>query len=452
MRNGLIACFIFLAGFVIDLPQPGAPAQAQQRLACGQDYTVQAGETLSIISRRTYGPNQFRRLHRVNIDRMGGDPNLLEVGTVLRLPCDLDAPVTPDPVAPEESTTALTAEVEQPGSVAGTPVVETPVVETPAVETSEQAAVDTRAGGPLNRVEIVFNKAAAPQYILNTAIVDPFLADIERATAGRVRFVAPVVPERDPRKQLDLVTSGEADAAYIFNGHLVGSHPLVQITMQPMIGGSALETAIALWRVHDAYFRPADNFEGLMLLGFVGAPPAHLWRAEGAEGGGDNWAIPYFDGLENGADSTLPTGSQAGSVFAMAHSTARALGVWNKAVGVTEIDGGVYAPTFSIFISEEKWNEISGPDQAAIQRLAGEALARRSAAWDSFDQRQRREMVAQGLTVIKPDLDLLAQLQDRSRLSWEQWIAKANAEGISGFEAINAFFREMDALRKQYRG
>ncbi|MEM7506057.1 MAG: LysM peptidoglycan-binding domain-containing protein [Pseudomonadota bacterium] len=430
MRNGLIACLIMLAGFVLDLPQPGAPAQAQQRLACGQDYTVQRGETLSIIARRAYGPNQFRRLHRVNIDRMGADPNLLEVGTVLRIPCDLSAPVTPDPPAPEaEENTAVLA---------------------PAAQAPDP---DALTGGPLNRVEVVFNKAAAPQFILNAAIIDPFLADIERATAGRVRFVEPASPERDPQKQLDLVKSGAADAAYIFNGHLVDSHPLVQITMQPMIGGSALETATALWRVHDRFFRPADNFEGLTLLGFVGAPPAHLWRTAEAEGGaGDNWAIPYFDGLDKGAAGTVPATAQDGSVFAMAHSTARALGVWNKAVGVTEIDGGVYAPTFSVFISEEKWSEISGPDQAAILRLSGEALASRSAAWDSFDLRQRSEMIAQGLTVIQPDLDLQVELQDRSRLSWEQWIAKANAEGISGFDAINAFFREMDALRKQFRG
>ena len=119
---------------------------------------------------------------------------------------------------------------------------------------------------------------------------------------------------------------------------------------------------------------------------------------------------------------------------------------------MTEIQGGVYAPTFSVFISKEKWEEISPADQRAIEALAGETLALRSAAWDRFDNRHKAEMIAQGLNIVQPDLDLLAELQDRARISWEQWIQRADKQGISGYNAINEFFKQMETLRQQYPG
>ena len=120
-----------------------------------------------------------------------------------------------------------------------------------------------------------------------------------------------------------------------------------------------------------------------------------------------------------------------------------------NAKSVIEVDGGVYAPTFSVFIRADTWARIAPKDREAIEALLGESLAQRSAAWDAFDNSQKRAMLKQGLKVEQADLDLLIELQDRAHLAWETWIANANKAGVPGYEAIEAFFAEMEALRRQ---
>jgi len=136
--------------------------------------------------------------------------------------------------------------------------------------------------------------------------------------------------------------------------------------------------------------------------------------------------------------------------MALTYAAARTMGVWKKAVSVVEVDGGVYAPTFSVFIHEDKWAKISPRDRAVIEEMLGESLAMRSAAWDAFDNSHKKAMLKQGLKVEQADLELLATLQDRARLVWEAWIADADRAGISGYAAIEAFFAEMEKLRQQY--
>ena len=109
-------------------------------------------------------------------------------------------------------------------------------------------------------------------------------------------------------------------------------------------------------------------------------------------------------------------------------------------------------PTFSVFISKEKWDQIGDDDKRTIERLTGEALALRSAAWDAFDNGHKAEMLRQGLKIAKADFEVLAELQDRARLGWEAWMAAADAKGISGYKALEAFFREMKALKIAYPG
>ncbi|MEO0361188.1 MAG: LysM peptidoglycan-binding domain-containing protein [Pseudomonadota bacterium] len=409
-------------------------ADAQARIACGADYVVVRGDTLFVIAERAYGPSRLGDLYEVNRDRIGPNPDRLDVGDRLRVPCLDDGGGVGFEQAPEIT-------------------VEEPVRPAPG-------------GQP---VEIVFNKASAPGFILNVGIVDPLFDDIERATEGRVRFIETTSPNRDPEAQMALVASGAVDGAYMFNGYLADTHPLVQITMHPMMGGTALQTAMALWRAHDRHFEAAGEFDDVHLLGFVGAPPAHIWRVsdepvdEREELSGNNaWTVPYFEGLDTrGARAVRSENAERirlldetpglpPATYALAHGAARAVGVWTNARTVTEIDGGVYAPTFSVFISREKWDAIAPADRLAIERLSGEALALRSAAWDAFDNGHKAEMLRQGLNIVQPDLALLSELQDRARANWEVWIETADASGVDGYAAIQFFFDEIDRLRSQY--
>ena len=435
--------------FIGCLATIGADAFAQRSIACDQPYTIRPGDTLRSIAIRAYGSDDFQQLWNDNRATIGNDPNRIEVGDRLQLRCP----------AGERRTGSAT---ETPAAVNGANFEPAPDIDA----TKRKAA---NADQP--KVEIVFNKASAPKFIINVGIIDPLFAEIERATEGRVTFVDPEVVDRDPENQLNLVLSGQADGAYIFNGYLKESHPLVQITMHPMVGGTAQQTATALWRVHQQHFASARTFGNVKLLGFIGAPPAHIWRVSDVPVdereklvNNNAWAIPYFDGLDTRGATAVreenaerierldQTPGMPPATYALAHGAARAVGVWTANRTVTEIDGGVYVPTFSVFISKDKWNQIGAADRATIERLTGEALALRSAAWDAFDNGHKRQMLDQGLKIVKADLDVLAELQDRARIGWELWMAAADKKGVSGYEALEAFFREIRELKVQYPG
>lgn len=406
-----------------------ASAQKVQASECPPTYAVAPGDTLSKIARSQFGEDNFRLVYAANADIIGPNPNTIEVGTLLRVPCDADV------AAAGPAVRQIAADRTTITGPKFTPAPETP------------AAVAAR---PPANVEIVFSRSFDRDFILNAAVIDPWIADVARVTQGRVVFIEPSAKTDDPAAQLDLVERGEVDAAYIFNGHLKESHPLLQLTMQPMMGGTALQTSVALWRIHRDYIAQSSDFTTVHLLGFVGAPPAHLWRVNGSEGQGDRpivaanqWAVPYF---ETPAVGSAP---QSGD-YAMAHGAARKVGVWRDAEAVTEIEGGVYAPTFSVFISKEKWAEIGDADREAIMSVSGEALALRSAAWDAHDAREKAFMLGRGLEIVDADPELLAELQDSARTSWEAWIAAANRSGVNGYRAITAYIDEVATLKTQF--
>ena len=57
-------------------------------------------------------------------------------------------------------------------------------------------------------------------------------------------------------------------------------------------------------------------------------------------------------------------------------------------------------------------------------------------------------MIRQGLDVVKADVELLAELQDRSRVGLEAWINAADSVGVSGYDALNFYQENLRALQK----
>lgn len=438
------------------------PVDARGALACGGKYSVAPGDSLSKIAMRAYGVNRSAELYAMNRNVIGSNHSILIVGTMLTIPCLDDLQAT--------HTNAATGQLRPRVEPAAHSIVAAPNREqTGAVARENAFTSKTLVASPNSVVEIAFNKASAPDFILNTAIIDPLFEDIARVTQGRVRFVDAQISNSAPHDQMNLVLNGHADGAYIFNGFLAEEFPLLQITMTPMVGGTAQQTATALWRTHQRYFTEADQFRGLKLFGFVGAPPAHVWNVQDKRDAGNqqlvgNAALPASDIRSAGAKGKLrisaeeirqiqsPVNAQPAptKTIALNHAAAYDMGVWKSALSVTEVDGGIYAPTYSVFIRADKWAQISAKDREAIEALLGEPLAMRSAAWDSFDNAHKEAMLKRGLKIKKADLDLLISLQDSARLSWENWIAKADLVGVRGFEAIESFFAEMEKLRWQY--
>ncbi len=407
-------------GFAVALTPVTVAAQSND-ITCGAPYAVGSGDTLSRISIRAYGVSAFEVLYEANRATIGDDPNRLVIGQALVIPCR----------GATEAAVTTTEDVTPQATVSSGPIV------------------------------LTVNKVSDPRFVINVGIMDPYLELIEIGTEGRVRFVAPTEMNRDPGAQFDLVTSGQVDVTYVRNETLADTHPLLQLPMVPLMGGSAQQTAVSLWNLHDKYLAKTDYFDQAHLLGFIAAPTAHIWRDLDApvQAGEDilsqnAYAIPYFEGLDTlgpprvQADNAAKYGDADGTLtFMMAHGAARGAGIWNSDRGVTEVENGIYTPTFSVIMSNEAWARISPADQEIINQLSGLTLSQKSAAWDDFDNGHRQIMLDTGLVVNYPDGDLLRELEEAAQEGIDAWSQAATALGVPAEQAIASYRANLASLR-----
>ena len=433
LSNSGIFCVLFVSALY------ASDGHAQQsRLNCGSPYTVVRGDTLTHISIRSYGSPLYQPIYAANIETIGSNPDLILIGQLLAIPC-------------LETTKA-----------------------NEVIEENKTSEHDNTANAVSDSLTLVFNKASAPPFILNTGIIDKYLAEITQVTEGRVRFTDPETVNRDHSEQFELVTTGQVDGAYVLNTTIAGSHPLLQLPMLPMFGGSAEQTAISLWRLHETFLSKTDYFSEAQLLGFIAAPAAHIWRDRSMPitatediAMKNEYHVPYFHGLDTRGPAAMRaefqewseaqrTQSNEPPALFMAHGAATALGIWNEGstISVMEVDNGLYTPTFSVILSNDAWEKISLRDQEAILEVSGHALSSRSAAWDEFDNAFRERMLNIGLDFQKADKALLDDLWKNSRGQLKQWSANLESYGISGTAAVNFYITGLRALEDRliYRG
>ena len=101
-----------------------------------------------------------------------------------------------------------------------------------------------------------------------------------RSPKGASLVEIPATSLAPPQQQWEMVTQGVADGAYIFNAFAQKRLLLPQIAHLPFGTPSATAQGIALWRTHKKFFEAANEYEGVVFLGYFGSPAAHLWSMD----------------------------------------------------------------------------------------------------------------------------------------------------------------------------
>jgi polar amino acid transport system substrate-binding protein len=96
---------------------------AAQSIDCGGTYSIQRGDTLRAIAQRAYGVGDFQTIYQANVSVIGANPNLIEVGMRLSIPCRDGAPAAaaaaPEPAAPALDAGAFTRPAGAPARLLG---------------------------------------------------------------------------------------------------------------------------------------------------------------------------------------------------------------------------------------------------------------------------------------------------------------------------------------------
>ncbi len=306
--------------------------------------------------------------------------------------------------------------------------------------------------------KIVFNSFTPATFVTGFGIINPWIKAMNEALAGEVVFKVPAKSLGAPPRQKDLVTQGIADGAYIFNAFLSNSVPHLRFSIMPKMSTSAEADAVALWRTHQKYFAPKKPFKDVKLIGFIAGTGGEIFSMT------DNplrtiqdmkkaklWSLPFaLAQMLKKLDVAVVPGPAVRIYPIVSKKTVDGFvgldmyGVYGFNVSefaksVTHVDRFVYNPTFSVFLSNKKWDGLSKSAQGKIMKLSGESLARRSKAWDDIDRVSLAKYKASGKPYYQAAPSLNAAIQKISDGMQDDWTKQMNGLGIDGKAALSYF-------------
>src|SRR5947207_7039310 len=277
--------------------------------------------------------------------------------------------------------------------------------------------------------QVILNASSwvPPGHPLTATMLAPFCADIEKATAARVKCnILPKAPV-GAVQTLDGVKDGLMDLSFITHGYTPGRFALTDAPEFPFMGDTAEVTAVAYQRIYERMLAGANEHRDVVLLSVFTHGPGQMYntkRAIGALKDLDGLKIRVGGGLVNeitrnlGAVPMLKPAPE--SYELLSQGVADGLFFPKESVvsfklvplikHVTYVPGGLYNVTFALVMNEAKWKQLSPADQAAINKLSGEALALRAGkAWDAADVRGDKALREANVPIVTANAKFIAE-------------------------------------------
>jgi TRAP-type C4-dicarboxylate transport system substrate-binding protein len=283
--------------------------------------------------------------------------------------------------------------------------------------------------------------------------------DVTAATSGRVKCnILPkaVVP---PPRTFDAVRDGLADVSYSVHGYTPGRYLLTQMVELPFGGDNPVATSVAYQRIHDKYLAKADEHRGLKVLAVFTHGPGIVFNTKRPVSSlADMQGLKFRvgGGMVNevgkalGVNVTLKPAPESYELL----SSGVMDGVFFPAESIesfkleklirhrTDFPGGLYNTSFAFVMNQGTWNKISKADQAAIEKLSGEAAARSfGLGWEGVDRRGSAFMQANGVTRQMAGKPFVDEVRSKTASLEQKWVADAKAKGLANAEQVLKEYR-----------
>lgn len=297
-----------------------------------------------------------------------------------------------------------------------------------------------------------------PSHPLFAQVVKPFADEISQVTDGRVTANVLPAPLGPPPAQYDLAVNGVADISFGVQGYNPGRFKTTNLAELPFWGDTAEETSVAYWRTWDELLKTAGEYDDVHVLAVFTHGPGQTFLK-----GKDLSDISVLDGAKirvgGGIVNEIASALGAVPVEAPSSQTYEILsqGVADGIMfpyesvnffGLTDlvdqalvVPGGLYNTSFFIVMNKAKWDSLSPEDQAAINTISGEALAKRAGqAWDAAD-RAGYEAMDGKVTFHAATPEQVTEISEMVAPVVDEKLAEIDETGISSEEAY-ALMRE----------
>ncbi|GAA4344184.1 TRAP transporter substrate-binding protein [Variovorax defluvii] len=308
-------------------------------------------------------------------------------------------------------------------------------------------------------VVLTYSSWLPPTHWLNTNGMLPWIAEVEKATQGRVKIEMLPKTVGTPPTQFDVVRDGLADLSLIVTGYTPGRFELAEMGELPFLGEDPTVMSPAFDRVYRKHFTAANEFKGVDVMSIFTIAPGHIFTAKkqiktlddlkgmklrSASATGTRalnlvGAVPILKSSTE-AFEMLSSGAIDGSL--MLQETVKS----TNSLGLLRygllIPGGLFNSSLAVVVNSGKWKTISPADQRAIMSVSGEALAAKiGRAYAAADQSSIDSMKEAKYVLERADPALTAGLRKTLSPIEDEWIAKARKKGVADPAAALADFR-----------
>src|SRR5215510_7562798 len=260
------------------------------------------------------------------------------------------------------------------------------------------------AGSPAaaQTTTLTMSSWVSPQHHLTAVVLQGWANEVEKATNGRVKFTMLPKHPSAPPGTFDAVRDGLVDLSYVTASYTPARHILPLIAELPGAGETALINSVAYSRIYWKYFDKVGEYKGVKMLGVFTHGPGQMFTKRAVSG------INDIQGLK------------------------------------IRTAGGMYSSAFGFFMNEDKWNKISKEDQAIIEKLSGEHIARLAGnSWDEADKKGLDALKKSGVKIVNANPAFVAEVQRRSAPIVDDWVKKASAKGVDAGKILAEFREEL---------
>ena len=313
------------------------------------------------------------------------------------------------------------------------------------------------ASPALAQTTLTMSSWVSPQHHLTAVVLQGWANEVEKATSGRVKLTMLPKHPSAPPGTFDAVKDGLVDVSYVTASYTPARHVLPLMPELPGSGDTALVNSVAYSRIHWKYFHSVGEYKGVKLLGVFTHGPGQMYTKKSVRGLADVQGLKIRTG---GGVAEAVANALGASAFVKPAPESFELLKSGVADGVffplesivsfkletvleqaTLFPGGMYSSAFGFFMNEDKWNKLPKQDQAIIEKLSYEHVARTCGhSWDSADQKGLDALKKSGVKIVNADKALQAEVEKRSAPLIDDWIKKASAKGVDA-KAILAEFR-----------
>lgn len=286
-------------------------------------------------------------------------------------------------------------------------------------------------------------------------------AEVEKATNGRVKFQSLPKAPAAPPGTFDAVRDGLVDLSYVTASYTPARHTLPLMAELPGAGATAAINSVAFSRIHWKYFQKVGEYKGVKLLGVFTHGPGQMFNTKHpintladlkglkirtgggiAEKFGNLLGASAFVKPAPESFELLSSGVADGVFFPLESIVSFKLDSVVKYA--TLFPGGFYSSAFGFFMNQDKWDKLPKQDQAIIEKLAYEHVARTCGeSWDKADQVGLEGLKKAGAKIETANPALVKDVMSRAKQLDDEWIKAANAKGVDGKKVLAEFRQEL---------